>query len=307
MAPLNRQKLLILAASPIGNLGDASPRLREALGRADVIFAEDTRRGRSLLSALEIPSQASWVRWDAHREAKQGPGLPVEWSGAVALCLTDAGSPGVSDPGLGLVRRAHEHDIRVEVIPGPSAVTAAIGLAGLGSGAGYTFVGFAPRKPKERQKFVANWKRALALGWAEGPVVGFESPERIEGWLESLSELCPSLNLAVMKELTKIHERVWRGSPSEVLKALRKCEGEDSKIWNGEWVWVGHLEREALERDELETLKSPSESSDWESVLLQRLERGDELKRVSEEISHEFGVRKRDVYQRGISLKKLKK
>ncbi|MGI9648003.1 MAG: 16S rRNA (cytidine(1402)-2'-O)-methyltransferase [Acidimicrobiia bacterium] len=196
---------LVLCATPIGNLSDASPRLREALAGADVVYCEDTRRSRKLLSALgvQVPLRSYFVANEDTRSDELGRHL--ERGETVAL-ITDAGTPAVADPGLTAVRAAIEADATVTVVPGPSAVTAAVAVSGLPSER-FVFEGFLPRKQEARRSRIeelADEPRTLVL---------FVAAARAGAELAALAESLGGDRPAVVaRELTKLHEEVWRGT-----------------------------------------------------------------------------------------------
>lgn len=196
---------LVVCATPIGNLGDISPRLRETLASADVIYAEDTRRTAKLLSHLGI--SAPTVSFFTGNEVARTKELTdaVREGKTVAL-VSDAGTPTVSDPGAAAVRSVREAGFPVTVVPGPSAVTTAVALSGFG-GDRFVFEGFLPRKGSERQR------RLAAVAGEETAVVLFASPNRLARDLADLRDACGGeRDVAVTRELTKLHEESWVGS-----------------------------------------------------------------------------------------------
>ncbi len=196
---------LILCASPIGNLGDASPRLSEALAAADVVYAEDTRRSRRLLESLGVsrPLRSFFVGNEQQRAVELAERLA---SGATVALVTDAGTPGISDPGLVAVRAAVEAGAEVTVVPGPSAVTAALAVSGLPSDR-FVFEGFLPRKGTARAE------RLSALAGEARTAVLFAAKSRVGLDLADLaSALGPERDVVVARELTKQFEELWRGT-----------------------------------------------------------------------------------------------
>lgn len=198
---------LVLVATPIGNLGDLSPRAVAALAEADIIAAEDTRRTRALLTSAGVPATGRLLAVHAHNEAETAERLVARIrSGARVAYVTDAGMPGISDPGERLVRAALDAGVAVEIVPGPSAVLAALVLSGFPTGR-FAFEGFLPRKGAERAA------RLAALRQEERTVVLFESPRRLAATLADLAgALGPDRPVAVARELTKVFETVWRGT-----------------------------------------------------------------------------------------------
>ena len=199
---------LVVCATPIGNLEDVTLRVIRELGEADVVLCEDTRRTRTLLERHGI--QASLVSYHQHNEAKRVQELlpRLEAREKVALA-SDAGLPGVNDPGARLISAAIERGLEVTVLPGPSAVETALVASGL-VGERYAFVGYLPRS---REALERLWAESAAWG---SPVVAFESPKRLPGSLRSLAEADPERPVAVCRELTKRFEEILRGSAQEV-------------------------------------------------------------------------------------------
>lgn len=210
---------VVVVGTPIGNLGDLSPRAAEVLREADVIAAEDTRRTRVLLSASGIPARGRLVAVHAHNEGPRAAHL-VERAvaGAVVAVVSDAGMPGVSDPGSGLVRAAAEAGLVVEVVPGPSAVLAALVVSGLPTDR-FAFEGFLPRRGRARTE------RLASIAASDRTSVLFEAPARVAATLSDLARACGGDRpVAVARELTKLHEEVWRGSLSDAVG--RSGDGE---------------------------------------------------------------------------------
>ena len=199
---------LVVCATPIGNLEDVTLRVIRELGEADVVLCEDTRRTRTLLERHGI--QARLVSYHQHNEAKRVQELlpRLEAREKVALA-SDAGLPGVNDPGARLISAAIERGLEVTVLPGPSAVETALVASGL-VGERYAFVGYLPRS---REALERLWAESAAWG---SPVVAFESPKRLPGSLRSLAEADPERPVAVCRELTKRFEEILRGSAQEV-------------------------------------------------------------------------------------------
>ena len=203
---------LSVVGTPIGNLNDVTLRAIDVLREADAIVAEDGRRTRKLLSAHKI--SASVTSLPAFAEVRRTPPLleRLQSGENLALC-TDGGTPGVSDPGKRLVDAAIAAGISVEVIPGPSALTAAISVCGLDM-AHVAFLGFAP---KTRGKLLRAVGGALAIDLA---VAFFESPQRLQKTLEALSEVAATRRAVVARELTKVHETVHRGTCAELAQVF---------------------------------------------------------------------------------------
>ena len=208
MTPLPRG--IILAATPLGNIDDATPRLRQALAEADYIAAEDTRRTRNLAQALGVELRGQILSNFDHNEQDRVEQLIHHARTATVVVVTDAGMPIVSDPGFPLVAAAHDAGVPITCFPGPSAVPVAIALSGLHVGK-FAFDGFAPRKSGVRRA----WLESLIT--EERAVCFFESPHRIAATLaEAVEILGPNRRAAVARELTKIYEEVRRGTLAEL-------------------------------------------------------------------------------------------
>ena len=207
----DRHGVLVPAATPIGQAGDAPPRLAAELASADVVAAEDTRRLRRLAGDLGIEIGGRVVSYFDGNEAARTPLLlEALLAGDRVVLATDAGMPSVSDPGYRLVVAAVEHDVRVTAVPGPSAVLTALAVSGLPVDR-FCFEGFLPRKAGERAR------RLAGLSTEERTLVLFEAPHRTAATLTALAEAFGADRAgAVCRELTKTHEEVRRGSLAEL-------------------------------------------------------------------------------------------
>ncbi len=199
---------LYLCATPIGNLGDASPRLAETLASVDVVYAEDTRRSGTLLNHLGVSaSQRSFFEGNQRRRTADVE-ADLEADRSVAV-ITDAGTPSVSDPGVVAVAAARRVGAEVVVVPGPSAVTAAVAGSGMVEGP-FVFEGFLPRRGPDRKRVL----RSIAADTR--PTILFVSPHRAVDDLADLAGECgDDREICVARELTKIHEELWWGSVGE--------------------------------------------------------------------------------------------
>jgi 16S rRNA (cytidine1402-2'-O)-methyltransferase len=196
---------LLVCPTPIGNLGDVTLRVLDALRDADAIACEDTRRTRVLLDRYEIVGKL--VSYHEHNERERAGELVERIArGEIVALVSDAGMPLVSDPGYLLVQGCVEADLRVEVLPGASSVTMAIVASGLPS-EHWSFVGFLPRKRAELERVLAGAPQTL---------VAFESPQRLVATLAILAERDPARPVAVCRELTKLHEEIRRGAAGEL-------------------------------------------------------------------------------------------
>ena len=211
--PSGRPGTLFLVATPIGNLEDVTARALRVLREADLVAAEDTRHTRRLLEHFGIPAQV--VSLHEHNERARAATLVERvQSGQDVALVTDAGSPGIADPGYPVVRAAVSAGVRVESVPGPSAVITALQVSGLPTDA-FLFAGFLPPKGAARRR------RLEELSAHRETVVVFESPHRIEACLTDLEAVWGARPIALARELTKLHEQVLRGTAGEVRAALR--------------------------------------------------------------------------------------
>jgi 16S rRNA (cytidine1402-2'-O)-methyltransferase len=209
---------LFVVATPIGNLEDITVRALRVLREASIIAAEDTRRTGHLLARHAIATPTTSLH--EHNEATKAPSLiaRLQRGDSVAL-VSDAGTPTVSDPGAGLIRQAIDAGIRVEPIPGPSAVLTILAASGLPTES-FTFLGFPPTRANDRAKWLGS------LRGAPGTVVFFEAPHRIAETLDELRRTVGDCSIVVGRELTKIHEKLVRGQISEVIAQLNGAKGE---------------------------------------------------------------------------------
>jgi 16S rRNA (cytidine1402-2'-O)-methyltransferase len=218
---------LILCATPIGNLSDASPRLAEALGNADLILAEDTRRSSTLLRSLGIEKPLrSYFAGNENRRAVELIGLLKE--GKIIALITDAGTPAISDPGVSAVSAAREAGAAITVVPGPSAVTAALSVSGLPSER-FIFEGFLPKKGPERDR------RLASLATETRTAVLFVAPHQLIDDLKGLASVAPDRPLCIARELTKMFEEIQWSTPATAAEvwAGREILGEFTLVLGG--------------------------------------------------------------------------
>jgi 16S rRNA (cytidine1402-2'-O)-methyltransferase len=221
---------LSVIGTPIGNLEDLSPRAARTLAAADIIACEDTRVARKLIArTLPGGARARLVPYHAHTQRGRTEELVhAVAAGAHVALTTDAGMPGLSDPGRHLVAACAAAGLPIEIVPGPSAVLAALVASGLPTGR-FTFEGFLPRTSTARRR------RLRALAGEERTLVLFEAPHRLEACLEEMAEAFGARPAAIARELTKIHEEVVRGTIPELLAAVRAAppRGEITLVVEG--------------------------------------------------------------------------
>lgn len=262
---------LYVCSTPIGNLGDISERLKSTLGAVDVVFAEDTRRTGKLLAVIgvSVPMRSYFVGNEAERAEELAERLAA---GEKVALLSDAGTPSVADPGLSAVRVALDVGAVVTPIPGPSAVTAALAVADVPTER-FVFEGFLPRKGRER---------AVRIGDMAGEsrtTVFFTTGNRIGKDLTDLAARCePNRRLVVARELTKLHEEIWRGTLEEAQSRWTEGRGEFTVV---------------LEPAAPEAAVSLEEAT---AIVRSRIEQGVSMKDAVREVAEGMGVRKRELY-----------
>lgn len=270
----------MLAATPLGNVADASPRLIELLTTADVVAAEDTRRVHRLASSLGIDLAGRTVSYFEGNERERAVELVDRAeAGATIAVVTDAGMPSVSDPGYRVVAEAVRREIPVTVVPGPSAVLAAIAVSGLPVDR-FCFEGFLPRKSGERATRVAE------LVAEPRTMVFFEAPHRLHAMLSALAAgLGGSRSAAVCRELTKTYEEVRRGSLDDLTTwASGEVLGEITVVVSGASV------------DEVRQAAGLADEGDWVAAVRARVAGGADRREAIAAVAHAAGVPKRVVY-----------
>ena len=208
---------LYVVGTPIGNLEDLTPRAARILGEVSLIAAEDTRVTRRLLSHLGI--HVPMVSYNEHNQHQRLPALLEDLGSGDLALVTDAGMPAVSDPGSNLVAQAAAAGFQVEAVPGVSAVTTALSMSGM-SGDGFLFLGFLPRKTRERRT------KLEGLTESTHTLVVFEAPHRLKATLRDILAVLGEREMSVCRELTKLYEEVFRGTASEALAHFSEPRGE---------------------------------------------------------------------------------
>ena len=280
----------MLAATPLGNIGDASPRLIELLASADVIAAEDTRRLHRLMSDLGVTPTGRIVSYfEGNEIARTDSLVQAAIEGSVIAVVTDAGMPSVSDPGYRLVADAVAAGVSVTIVPGPSAVLAALAVSGLPVDR-FCFEGFLPRKGGERSTRLAQ------LAAEPRTMVFFEAPHRIEATLRAMAEsFGADRAAAVCRELTKTYEEVKRGGLGELADwAAEGVRGEITVVVSGA------SESEQREASGLVT------AEDWVAAVTSREADGEDRKVAIGAVAKEAGVPRREVYAAVVAAKGAK-
>lgn len=273
---------LIVVPTPLGNLGDMTVRALEALRAADTVCAEDTRVTGKLLSAFDISKRLERLD-EALVGQRAGAIAQRVIDGEVIAYCSDAGMPGVSDPGMRLVRACRAAGAPVEVLPGPTAVATAYVASGC-ENARFYFGGFFPRKDGERRSAL-DAVRAL-----DAALVYYESPNRLASALAVIAEVFPLREVAVCRELTKLHEEVFRGPAADVRDEFARRAGEGSI--KGEIVLVidGPSEAEAV-------AGAATAASDASSRAAELVAEGMRTKEVAKKIAAEFGIARNEAYE----------
>ncbi|MRG60866.1 16S rRNA (cytidine(1402)-2'-O)-methyltransferase [Agromyces sp. CFH 90414] len=272
--------MIILAATPIGNLGDASARLRETLENARLVASEDTRVTQRLLAGLGIANRPRLIALHEHNERQRAAELVALARDEDLVLLTDAGMPTVSDPGFPLVQAAVAAGVDVTVVPGPSAVVTALAVSGLPTDR-FAFEGFLPRKAGERDR------RLVELAGDRRTLVFFEAPTRLAASLAALAEAFGADRpAAVCRELTKLHEEVRRGPLAELARwAEDGVRGEICIVVGG----------------------ASAEASD-PATALERVQElaasGTRLKDAAALVAAETGLSRRDLYEAALAARK---
>ena len=272
--------VLLVVGTPIGNMGDLTPRAVEALRSADVVACEDTRRTRALLSAASITGKRLVVVHEHNEAERAGDIVRMLDEGRRVALVTDAGMPGISDPGQRVVAGVAGAGHRMEVVPGPSALVAALVASGLASDR-FVFEGFLPRKGPVRRRRIeglVNERRTAVL---------YEAPHRVVATAGDLLAACGADRpVAVARELTKVHEEVWRGTLGQASDHLA------ATVPRGEYVLVLAGAPDA----------APASDADIEGALAARLAAGDDRRAAVAVVASELEVAKRRVYELALRI-----
>ncbi|HEV7958001.1 MAG TPA: 16S rRNA (cytidine(1402)-2'-O)-methyltransferase [Acidimicrobiales bacterium] len=274
---------LVLVATPLGNLGDLSSRAIELFRSANVVYCEDTRRSKVLFSANDIPTGGRLESLHEHNEVAQSTKIVERVrSGELVVLITDAGTPGISDPGTRAVEAVVAAGLRVSTAPGPSAVVAALSISGLPTDR-FVMEGFMPRKAGERAQRYAEWAREVRT------IVFYESPQRVSATLVELAGVLPERRVAVVRELTKIHEEVIRGTVADVAALL------EARDVLGEIVVVLAGASEA---------SAPVSDKVIVAALFEQWDDGSTTRDAVEYVAEALGVSRRDVYRLALEARR---
>ncbi|MGC8493864.1 MAG: 16S rRNA (cytidine(1402)-2'-O)-methyltransferase [Syntrophobacteraceae bacterium] len=279
---------LYIVSTPVGNLADITLRALETLRAVDLIAAEDTRRTRKLLSYFEIHKPT--VSYHEHNARTRGSELLEKIvSGKSVALVTDAGTPCISDPGYLLAEAALARQIELVAVPGPTALISALVVSGLPTHP-FVFLGFPPAKGVERRRFFEKYAPL------DMTLLLYESPNRLEKTLKSMKEAWGDRKMAVARELTKLHEEVFRGRISEALSHFAgEVRGEIALVVEGAAAGTSQV---------LHGEDTSLESRDWKEELKELLAGGLSAREAAQEISRRRDLPRRTVYQAVLEMKK---
>ena len=274
---------LVLVGTPIGNLGDLSPRAVQVLRDAEVVYCEDTRHSRKLLTHAGITGASLRSLHEHNEDVRIGEVLRSVADGRTVAVVSDAGMPGISDPGSRLVAAAAQAGLPVSVVPGPSAVLTALVSSGLPTDR-FCFEGFLPRSGRDRRE------RLASVAGEQRTTVLFEAPGRVGATLHDLGEACGGdRRVAVARELTKLHEEIWRGTLAE---GATWAEG---RLLRGEVVLV---------LDGAEPSEEPAVGDEvLAGALAESLAAGERTRGAVDDVAAAFGVPRRRVYEVALALR----
>ena len=271
---------LVVVATPLGNLGDLAPRALETLTSADVVYCEDTRHSRTLFAAHGVSPRQRLLALHEHNEAEVSLEVVQRVArGELVALVSDAGTPGISDPGARVVAAVVAGGGVVSTVPGPSAVVAALSISGLATDR-FVMEGFLPRKAGERAQWYEAWARESRT------VVAYESPQRLATTLTELAERFPARQAVVARELTKVHEEVVRGSLAELADvfATRAALGEVVLVVAG-------------------ASAAPLDGAQVDDALRAALAGGSSVRDAAREVADALGVAHREAYRRALALR----
>lgn len=269
---------LYVVATPIGNLEDVTLRALRILREVDLIAAEDTRTTRRLLSRYDIHTPLT--SYNEHNSARKLPAILAALAEGDAALVSDAGTPGISDPGLELVRAAAEEGVPVVSIPGPSAVVTALAVSGMQADR-FLFLGFLPRRRADRRRLLTSVARLTYT------LVAFETPRRLRDTLADMIDTLGDRRITALREATKLHEETFRGAISDCLNHVQEPRGEFTLVLEG-----GQPD------------DSPPSTADGEAVLRAMLRDGVPAREARERAAAETGLPRREVYRLWLNVRR---
>ena len=271
--------ILYVVATPIGNLEDISLRALRVLREVKLIAAEDTRKTRRLLAAYDI--KTPMTSYYEHNKLTKLDYILEQLKKVDVALVSEAGMPGISDPGYELIAAANRQNIQVVPIPGPSAITTALAVSGLPTDR-FTFIGFLPNKAAARRKALE------AIINEPGTIIALEAPHRLTATLEDILNILGNRHIAICREMTKLHEEVYRGAVSEAIKHFTNPRGEFTLVIEGK----GFKEK-------------PQMTNDVEKKLHEMYLAGATAKEAVATVAGETGLKRKELYQTWIKLDKV--
>ncbi|MBN1692396.1 MAG: 16S rRNA (cytidine(1402)-2'-O)-methyltransferase [Dehalococcoidales bacterium] len=271
--------ILYVVATPIGNLEDISLRALHVLREVKLIAAEDTRKTRRLLAAYDI--KTPMTSYYEHNKLTKLEYILKQLEGGDVALVSEAGMPGISDPGYELIVEASKRNINIVPIPGASAITAALAISGLPTDR-FTFIGFLPNKAAARRKALE------AIKDETGSIVALEAPHRIKASLEDIRQILGDRNISVCRELTKLHEEVFRGTVGEAIEHFPAPRGEFTLVIQGKG-----------------TKEKPQLTDEVEMKLHEMYLAGASAKEAVARVAAETGLKKKELYRTWIRLDKV--
>lgn len=279
---------LYVVPTPIGNLGDMTPRAVEILNNCDLVLAEDTRHTQKLLNHFNISTKMiSYHKFNEKKRSQKIIEEIISEEKIVAL-VTDAGTPCISDPGYQLIREARENGIEVLGLAGASALVTALSISGI-EAYEFAFYGFLPRKKNELEKALRRVRENSVKTF-----IFYESPKRIINLVENIRLLMPNSTLCVCKELTKIYEKAFYGKVDTVLEELKKHED----VEKGEYVVVGY-------NNDYKEKETTGYQVSLPAIIFDKLiQKGYSLKEAVQEVAEEGIATKNEAYKASLDIKK---
>ncbi len=273
---MNMPGMFTLVATPIGNLNDITLRAIEQLKAADIIAAEDTRHSGKLLKAYDIKTpMISLHKFNEAQKCESIISMLLE--GKNVALISDAGTPGICDPGEAIVKACIDNDIKVSIIPGANAAISALAISGISSSS-FTFYGFIPKKIKEKEELFTSISENIQTS------IFYESPFRIKNTLEIIFKILPERNIALIRELTKLHEEVLRGNAEKLLNNFSDKEPK------GEFVIV-------MQGNDTQTKKDNTiDLSEAKKLVEQYIKNGDKKTSAIKKVCLQTGISRKELY-----------